>query len=101
MAVAAFDARGDWAADGAVNATQWLRASAGMRAGDAAVLVRRANKLRRLPVTAEAWLDGRLSRAQVDAVLTNVRGDTIDAFTATRPTSSRSSHRCHRRTPPS
>ena len=85
LAVAAFDAGGDWAADGCVNATQWLRANAGMRAGDAAGLVKRANKLRRLPVTAQAWLHGRLSRGQVDAVLTNVRGDTIDTFARDEP----------------
>ena len=78
VAVGVFDASGEWELDGAVSCTQWLRANAGMRGAEAGAIVKRARKLRSLATFAEAWLDGSLTKAHIDAVLTNVSGDTID-----------------------
>ena len=80
--IAEADASGEWALDGAASMTQWLRANTRLRGGEAGGLVKRANKLRHLPVIARAWLDGTLSRGQVEAVLANVNGDVIDRLAA-------------------
>lgn len=80
LAVGQLDASGMWAFDGAASPTQWLRANGGLRGAEAGGLVKRANKLRALPVITRAWLNGTLSRGQVEAVLANVNGDTLDAL---------------------
>ena len=71
-ALGAFDARGEWELDGATSAVAWLRDRAGMTGAAAKAMVRTAQRLRSLPVTREAWVEGTLSGGQVQAVVANV-----------------------------
>ena len=71
-AYAEFDHASLWDLDGATSMTAWLRDRAAMAAGDAARRLGEARKLRDLPVTAAAALDGTLSGGQLRAVLANV-----------------------------
>lgn len=71
-AVGEFDAADLWDIDAATSMTAWLRDLGGLTRGDAARTSVKAKRLRQLPVTQAAWLDGSLSGGQVDAVLANV-----------------------------
>ena len=71
VGVADFDAAGLWDFDHASSATAWLRQQ-GMGASAAAMLVRTGRCVRNAPAVAQAWLDGRLSGGQVQAVVANV-----------------------------
>ena len=71
-AYGAFDAAGLWELDGATSMTAWLRDRSGMAPGDAFRQVAACRRLRSLPVTAAASLDGTLSGGQLKAVLANV-----------------------------
>lgn len=79
-AVAEFDARGEWELDGATSAVAWLRDRARMPASAAKALVRTAGRLRSLPVTQAAWVDGSLSGGQVQAVVANLSDRTASLF---------------------
>ena len=79
-AVGEFDAAGNWGLDGAVSAVAWLRHRAGLAPSAAASTVATAQKLRKLPVTRQAWLDGELSGGQVQAVVANVEDRTLGRF---------------------
>jgi len=67
-ATAAFDASGDWADDGARNASAWLATRCRMPRAEARRTVRRGRVLRHLPAFARAWSDGEIGAAHVDAV---------------------------------
>ena len=71
-AIGEFDAAGLWELDAATSATAWLRTHAGMTGAHAKATVRTAQRLRSLPVTSAAWLEGSLSGGQVAAVVANV-----------------------------
>ncbi len=58
-----FDAAELWDLDAATSMTAWLRDHAGLAGGDASRALRLARRLRVLPVTAAAALDGTLSGA--------------------------------------
>src|SRR4051794_18035973 len=60
------------AADGAVNTRAWLRTFGGRSDREAVALLCRRARLRALPEVAGAWRSGRLSTAQVDAVVTHM-----------------------------
>jgi hypothetical protein len=79
-ALGEFAAAGLWELDGAVSLTSWLKVRGRMTARDASVTARRAERLRRLPVTPEAWADGSLSGGQVTAVMAAVRPDHKELF---------------------
>jgi hypothetical protein len=79
-ALGEFDAAGLWELDGAVSLTSWLKSRGRMTARDASVTARRAERLRRLPVTREAWADGSLLGGQVAAVMAAVRPDHEELF---------------------
>jgi len=79
-AVGEFDAGGDWGLDGAVSAVAWLRHRAGLAPSAAASTVTTAQRLRRLPVTRQAWLEGELSGGQVQAVVANTDDRTVGCF---------------------
>lgn len=81
-AIGAFDAQGTWALDGATSATAWLRHRAGLTSAAAASAVRMASRLHDLPVTRNAWLEGRLSGGQAQAVVANVDDRTAPLFAA-------------------
>jgi hypothetical protein len=76
-ASAAFDASGNWVSDGARNAASWLATRCRMPRGHARRLVRRGRELRHLPACTQAWSNGDISAAQVDAIAT-LRTDTTE-----------------------
>jgi hypothetical protein len=79
-AVAAFDAAERWDADGAISMVGWLADRAGMARREATRVTRRARLVGRLPATAAAWRDGRLSTGQVDAICANLTPDLAGVF---------------------
>lgn len=81
-AVAAFDASGEWAGDGAVSTTAWLRHHGGRSSRDAAGTLRCARRLRHAPHTRAAWESGSLSSGQAQAVVANLSDATADQFAA-------------------
>jgi hypothetical protein len=68
-ASAAYDASGDWAADGAKTATAWMARSCRLPKAAARRMVRRGRHLRHLPVVAEAFSEGAITAAHLDAVV--------------------------------
>ncbi len=80
VALGDFDAAEGWDLYAATSATAWLRTQAGMTAGDAVQAVRMAKRLRALPVTNVAFLDGTLSAGQVKAIVANVSDKTTERF---------------------
>ncbi|HEX7095748.1 MAG TPA: DUF222 domain-containing protein, partial [Acidimicrobiales bacterium] len=70
--LAAFDAAGGFAADGAVSTASWLRHHGRLAHATASRLVQRARLLARLRTTAAMLRDGALSAGQVDAIAANV-----------------------------
>jgi hypothetical protein len=71
--VAAWDARRQWAADGALSAATWLASRCEMSRSSAAVLVRTSRRLRDMPLTAAAARRGDLGSAKV-VLLANAAG---------------------------
>jgi hypothetical protein len=79
-AVGAVDAGGEWAIDGAVSMTAWIRNACKTSAGGAQVLVKTAARMAVLPVTNAAWQSGALSSAQIGAIVANVSERTVSLF---------------------
>jgi hypothetical protein len=75
-----FDAAELWDLDAATSMTAWLRDHAGLAGGDASRALRLARRLRALPVTAAAALDGTLSSGQLKAIVANVSDKTAELF---------------------
>jgi hypothetical protein len=69
-----------WRNDGATSMTAWLRHHTGRSGRDAARCTRTARRLLALPVTAAAYADGVLSGGQIQAIVTNLTGRTVDLF---------------------
>jgi len=67
-ATAAFDALGDWEADGARSAASWLAVRCSLPPACARRRVRLGRELRHLPVAEGAWLAGQVGEAQVTAL---------------------------------
>jgi hypothetical protein len=77
---AAFDASGQWDADGAYSAAAWIAAKCRLPNGKARSQVGRGRQLRDMPAVEAAWLYGEINTAHVD-VLRHARTDrTADAF---------------------
>jgi hypothetical protein len=72
LATAAFDKSGDWALDGSASMTGWLRVHVDMTNTTANRVLRTGRRVRALPHTATAWLDGRLSDGQIEIIVANV-----------------------------
>lgn len=68
LAVARLESEGDWAADGTLSMTAWLRERCRMSTTSARTLLREGQFLRRFPAIADAAIDGRLSDAHVVAM---------------------------------
>ncbi|HXH56757.1 HNH endonuclease signature motif containing protein [Iamia sp.] len=75
-----FDARTVWAADGAHNAPGWVAARVGVSYGQAKTDLALARDLRSHPQITAAHRAGRLTQAQVRALLTARSGGLEDAF---------------------
>lgn len=71
-AVGQFDAAGAYELDGAVSMTAWMRVHLELTPTQANRILRLARRLRRLPRTAAAWEEGRLSSGQVEIIVANV-----------------------------
>lgn len=69
MAATAYDESSDWAMDGAKNATAWLTRKCRLPRGVATRMFRRGRHLRQLPVVAEAFSEGEINAAHVDALV--------------------------------
>jgi hypothetical protein len=78
--LATFDASAAWVLDGDGSLTAWLKHHTDRSPGAAGALARAAKLLARLPETAAAYEDGRLSRGQLDAIIANVTMQTVDHF---------------------
>jgi hypothetical protein len=74
--VGEFDAWGEYAADGAQSAAAWLTAQCRIPAGHARNQVRRSREMRQLNECAEAWRDGDINAAHVDALCRKHKGAT-------------------------
>jgi Domain of unknown function (DUF222)/HNH endonuclease len=79
-AVRAVDAAGLWDAVGATSMTAWTADQGRMARPRAAVMTRVARLTARLPVTAGAWADGRLSTGQVETICSFLTDTTVDVF---------------------
>lgn len=97
-AVEAFDQAGLWDGEGATSVTAWLADRARMTRPRAAATARNARLVARLPSTAAAWADGRLSSGQVEAICANLSPGLVDLFA--HSTSPRCCPTCTRSAPP-
>ncbi len=75
-----FDAAELWDLDAATSMTAWLGEHGNMSGGDAARVLRQVRRLRELPVTSGAALDGTLSAGQVRAIVANISDRTAGLF---------------------
>lgn len=80
MAVAALEQTGDWQLDGSVSMTAWLRNNAGLTNQGANRILKVGRRLRDLPGTADAWLQGRLTDGQVEVIVANVTDRRVRLF---------------------
>jgi hypothetical protein len=83
QAVAAFDAGGEWAADGAKGTAAWLSTRCHLPQPVARAQLRRGRALPQLPVSAEAFSAGEIGVAQLDALAQAASGPgpgTAEAF---------------------
>jgi hypothetical protein len=82
-AVAAFDAGGEWAADGAKGTTPWLSTRCHLPQSVARAQLRRGRALPSLPLSAAAFSSGEIGVAQIDALAQAAAGPgrgTAEAF---------------------
>src|SRR3546814_5934956 len=77
-AVAPFDSSGEWASDGSVSMSAWMRVRLRMSHGDASQLLKPSRLARSLPLTSQAWEQGRLSSGQIRVVVANVKTRHVD-----------------------
>src|SRR4051794_29499217 len=77
--IAEFDEAERWSLAGATSMTAWLKA-AGQTSRDARLASAIALKLRRLPVTGRAWIDGVLSGGQIQVIVANVTPAAVELF---------------------
>lgn len=79
-AVGEFDAHQSWQLDGATSMASWLRQHTRQTGATASGFVHQARRLRSLPVTEAAALDGTLSADQVKVMLANVSDTTAALY---------------------
>lgn len=78
LSLSALEGSGDWALDGSVTLTAWVRNHLGLTNQAAHRMVKAARRLRRLPVTADAWLAGSLSSGQVEVIVAHASDARIE-----------------------
>ncbi len=78
--VAAFDAAGNWAADGALTAPAWTTARCRIPGKEARRQAHRGRVLRFLPETTRAWVDGIITDAHVDVMIALRTPETEEAL---------------------
>jgi 5-methylcytosine-specific restriction protein A len=77
-----FDNTQLWDVDGSTSLAAWLRRHTGRSRRDAWRTAATASCLAGLPVTAQAWQDGRLTAGQIEAVCAHVDPATAELFAA-------------------
>ena len=80
LGVAAVERTGEWGVDGDVSLTAWLRRACRLPVRDASLESRVAARLNRLPVLAEAYESGSMSRAQLACVVAVLTDRTVGLF---------------------
>jgi len=79
-AVNSFETWGEWGRDGAKSATAWIDTTCHVPKTEARAQLRRGRALATLPLVAEAWKDGDIGAAHVDAFLRVKRPVTEEAL---------------------
>ncbi len=85
LGVAAFDRAGLCEFDHASSAVAWLRQIGGMSGAAASSLVKTGRRAADVPALAAAWLEGRLSGGQVQAIVANVSDRHVELFAEHAP----------------
>ena len=79
-AVCSFDQWGEWGRDGALSATAWVDTTCHVPKKEVRAQLRRGKALAVLPLVAQAWKDGDIGAAHVDALLRVKRPVTEEAL---------------------
>jgi Domain of unknown function (DUF222) len=80
-----FDRQAGWGIDGYKSLNSWLCHETRRSNGDAHRMLQLMRQLRALPVTEEAFADGRLAASQASVIVANVTDKTIDLFADAEP----------------
>jgi len=79
-AVSSFDQWGEWGRDGALSATAWVDTTCHVPKKEVRAQLRRGKALAVLPLVAQAWKDGDIGAAHVDALIRVRRPVTEEAL---------------------
>jgi hypothetical protein len=79
-AVSSFDTWGEWGRDGARTATAWIDTTCHVPRNEARAQLRRGKALASLPLVAQAWMNGDIGAAHVDAFIRVKRPVTEEAL---------------------
>jgi hypothetical protein len=79
-AVNSFDTWGEWARDGATTATAWIDTTCHLPKKEVRTQLRRGKALASLPLVAQAWMNGEIGAAHVDALIRVTRPVTEEAL---------------------
>jgi hypothetical protein len=79
-AVNSFDTWGEWACDGATTATAWIDTTCHLPKKEVRAQLRRGKALASLPLVAQAWMNGEIGAAHVDALIRVTRPVTEEAL---------------------
>jgi hypothetical protein len=79
-AVSSFDQWGEWARDGATTATAWIDTTCHVPKKEVRAQLRRGKALAAMPLVAQAWMNGDIGAAHVDALIRVKRPVTEEAL---------------------
>ena len=79
-AVNSFDQWGEWARDGATTATAWIDTTCHLPKKEVRAQLRRGKALATMPLVAQAWMNGDIGAAHVDALIRVKRPVTEEAL---------------------
>jgi len=79
-AVNSFDQWGEWARDGATTATAWIDTTCHLPKKEVRAQLRRGKALATMPLVAQAWMNGDIGAAHVDALIRVTRPVTEEAL---------------------
>jgi hypothetical protein len=79
-ATGAFEASGEWALDGARNASAWLATRCRLPRAHARRRVRLGRRLAELPACVRSWMAGEITTSHVGAIATRLRPATAEAL---------------------
>ena len=79
-AVSSFEQWGEWSLDGATTATAWIDTTCHVPKKEVRAQLRRGKALAALPLVAQAWMNGDIGAAHVDALIRVTRPVTEEAL---------------------